>query len=430
MSVILVEGGRKLSGAVTVQGAKNSVLPMLAATVLCPGVCCLRGCPTLSDVDTAVQIIRHLGGTVHREGPDLVVDTRQITGCEIPEELMGRMRSSVMFLGAILGRCGEAVCSQPGGCDLGPRPIDLHLYALRAMGAEIEEKSGRLRCRGAALHGAEIFLRTPSVGATENAILAACAASGTTVISNAAREPEIMELQDFLRAMGACVQGAGSATVVVEGRKKLHGCTHRVRPDRIVAATYLCAAAGTGGCVYLHRADYRHLAAVLCILQKSGCEICSDGGGICLKSGGRLRGVPPVRTSPYPGFPTDMQPQIAAVLSLAQGTSLVTEGVYGANRFKYVDELKRLGAHIQVDGKVAVIEGVGQLIGAPIQACDLRAGAALVIAGLAAKGTTELSCVQYIERGYEDLVGKRRAVGADISMIDIPDEGEVESHIS
>lgn len=251
MSVILVEGGRKLSGAVTVQGAKNSVLPMLAATVLCPGVCCLRGCPTLSDVDTAVQIIRHLGGTVHREGPDLVVDTRQITGCEIPEELMGRMRSSVMFLGAILGRCGEAVCSQPGGCDLGPRPIDLHLYALRAMGAEIEEKSGHLRCRGAALHGAEIFLRTPSVGATENAILAACAASGTTVISNAAREPEIMELQDFLRAMGACVQGAGSATVVVEGRKsstaapigcvrtalwRLHICAQR--PAQ--AAVYTC----------------------------------------------------------------------------------------------------------------------------------------------------------------------------------------------
>ena len=320
MSVILVEGGRKLSGAVTVQGAKNSVLPMLAATVLCPGVCCLRGCPTLSDVDTAVQIIRHLGGIVHREGPDLVVDTRQITGCEIPEELMGRMRSSVMFLGAILGRCGEAVCSQPGGCDLGPRPIDLHLYALRAMGAEIEEKSGRLRCRGAALHGAEIFLRTPSVGATENAILAACAASGTTVISNAAREPEIMELQDFLRAMGACVQGAGSATVVVEGRKKLHGCTHRVRPDRIVAATYLCAAAGAGGCVYLHRADYRHLAAVLCILQKSGCEICSDGGGICLKSGGRLLGVPPVRTSPYPGFPTDDQALLMAALTRSRGS--------------------------------------------------------------------------------------------------------------
>lgn len=413
MSVILVEGGRKLSGAVTVQGAKNSVLPMLAATVLCPGVCCLRGCPALSDVDTAVQIIRHLGGTVRREGPDLVVDTRQITGCEIPEELMGRMRSSVMFLGAILGRCGEAVCSQPGGCDLGPRPIDLHLYALRTMGAEIEEKSGRLRCRGAALHGAEIFLRTPSVGATENAILAACAASGTTVISNAAREPEIMELQDFLRAMGAYVQGAGSATVVVEGRKKLHGCTHRVHPDRIVAATYLCAAAGAGGCVYLHRADYRHLAAVLCILQKSGCEICSDGGGICLKSGGRLRGVPPVRTSPYPGFPTDDQALLMAALTRSRGSTVFVENLF-ADRFRHVPQLIKMGAQIRTRGQTAIVTGVQRLQGATVQATDLRGGAALVVAGLQAQGITRVEQIHHIERGYADIVGDLSGLGACI----------------
>ena len=298
MSVILVEGGKRLSGAVTVQGAKNSVLPILAATVLSGGVCCVKGCPDLSDVDTAAQIIRHLGGEVRREGADLVVDTRCISRCEIPEELMRRMRSSVMFLGAILGRCGEAVCSQPGGCELGPRPIDLHLHALRALGAEIHEEDGRLRCRGKALQGAEIFLHIPSVGATENAMLAACAAEGTTIISNAAREPEIVELQDFLRAMGACVQGAGSATGVVEGRKKLHGCVHRVRPDRIVAATYLCAAAASGGCIYLRRADYRQMAAVLCVLRQSGCDIRSDGCGIRIKSDGCLRAVPPVRTSP------------------------------------------------------------------------------------------------------------------------------------
>lgn len=249
MSVILVEGGQKLSGAVTVQGAKNSVLPILAATVLCGGVCRVEGCPALSDVDAAAQIIRHLGGTVRREGRDLIVDTRHITRCDIPNDLMRQMRSSVIFLGAILARCGRAECSQPGGCDLGPRPIDLHLHALKTLGAEIGERDGRLRCRGEKLQGTEIFLRLPSVGATENAMLAACGAEGTTVISNAAREPEIVELQDFLRAMGACVRGAGSSTVVVEGRKDLHGCTHRVRPDRIVATTYLCAAAGTGGCV-------------------------------------------------------------------------------------------------------------------------------------------------------------------------------------
>ena len=413
MSVILVEGGRKLSGAVTVQGAKNSALPMLAATVLCPGVCCLRGCPTLSDVDTAAQIIRHLGGTVRREGSDLVVDTRRVTGCAIPAELMGRMRSSVMFLGSILGRCGEAECSQPGGCDLGPRPIDLHLHALRALGAEIEEKDGRLRCRGKSLHGAEIFLRTPSVGATENAMLAACAAEGTTVISNAAREPEIAELQDFLRAMGARVRGAGSATVVVEGRKKLHGCIHRVRPDRIVAATYLCAAAGAGGCVYLRRADYRHLAAALCVLQKSGCEICSDGGGICLKSPGRLQSVPPVRTSPYPGFPTDAQAVMMAALAGSCGSTVFVENLF-ADRFRHVPQLLKMGAQIRTQGRTAIVTGTEKLRGAAVEATDLRGGAALIVAGLQARGVTRVEQIHHIERGYADIVGDLSGLGACI----------------
>lgn len=413
MSVILVEGGRRLSGAVTVQGAKNSVLPILAATVLSGGVCCVKGCPDLSDVDTAAQIIRHLGGEVRREGAALVVDTRCISRCEIPEELMRRMRSSVMFLGAILGRCGEAVCSQPGGCELGPRPIDLHLHALRTLGAEIREENGRLLCRGGALRGAEIFLHIPSVGATENAMLAACAAEGTTIISNAAREPEIVELQDFLRAMGACVQGAGSATVVVEGRKKLHGCVHRVRPDRIVAATYLCAAAASGGCIYLRRADYRQMAAVLCVLRQSGCDIRSDGCGIRIKSDGCLRAVPPVRTSPYPGFPTDDQAIMMAALLRSRGSTVFVENLF-SDRYRHVPQLRKLGAQIRTEGQTAIVTGAEKLHGAAVQATDLRGGAALVVAGLQAEGVTQVDRIEHIERGYADIVGDLSGLGARI----------------
>ena len=413
MSVILVEGGKRLSGAVTVQGAKNSVLPILAATVLSGGVCCVKGCPDLSDVDTAAQIIRHLGGEVRREGADLVVDTRCISRCEIPEELMRRMRSSVMFLGAILGRCGEAVCSQPGGCELGPRPIDLHLHALRALGAEIHEEDGRLRCRGKALQGAEIFLHIPSVGATENAMLAACAAEGTTIISNAAREPEIVELQDFLRAMGACVQGAGSATVVVEGRKKLHGCVHRVRPDRIVAATYLCAAAASGGCIYLRRADYRQMAAVLCVLRQSGCDIRSDGCGIRIKSDGCLRAVPPVRTSPYPGFPTDDQAIMMAALLRSRGSTVFVENLF-SDRYRHVPQLRKLGGVFRTEGQTAIVTGTERLRGAAVEATDLRGGAALVVAGLQAEGVTQVERIGHIERGYADIVGDLSGLGACI----------------
>ena len=413
MSVILVEGGKKLSGALTVQGAKNSVLPMLAATVLCPGVCCMKGCPELSDVETAGQIIRHLGGEVHREGPDLVVDTRNISACEIPRELMCRMRSSVMFLGAILARCGEAVCSQPGGCDLGPRPIDLHLHALRALGAQIKEENGRLHCRCGKLRGAEIFLQIPSVGATENAMLAACRAEGTTVISNAAREPEIVELQDFLRAMGASVRGAGSATVVIEGRKKLHGCTHLVRPDRIVAATYLCAAAATGGCVYLRRAEYRHMASVLCVLQRSDCDVRSDGCGICLKSSGRLRAVPPVRTSPYPGFPTDAQAIMMAALLRSKGSTVFVETLF-SDRYRHVPQLQKMGAQIRTRGQTAIVTGTENLHGAAVQATDLRGGAALIVGGLQAEGITRVEQIHHIERGYADIVGDLAGLGACI----------------
>ena len=417
MSVILVEGGRKLSGAVTVQGAKNSVLPMLAATVLCPGVCCLRGCPALSDVDTAVQIIRHLGGTVHREGPDLVVDTRQITGCEIPEELMGRMRSSVMFLGAILGRCGEAVCSQPGGCDLGPRPIDLHLYALRAMGAEIEEKSGRLRCRGAALHGAEIFLRTPSVGATENILLAAVKADGDTRILGAAREPEVTALCEFLTACGAQIEGIGGSELLVHGDRPLHSTRYTVPSDRIVAGTYLFACIGCGGSVLLTEAPWEQMEAVTFVAEKMGAQCITSEEGLFVQCSKRPQAIPYLRTGPYPGFPTDLQSVAMAVLTKAEGCSCIEENIF-ENRFRIAEPLKGMGAEIVLkDGRHAVITGVEHLRGSRMEACELRGGAALVLAGLAAEGESFVTGQHFIERGYENICRDLRELGARIISV-------------
>ena len=430
MSAYLVEGGNRLQGTAWVHGAKNSVLPILAATILCPGESVVHNCPDLSDVRASIAILEHLGCRVERAGDTVTVDASALTGRDVPDALMREMRSSVIFLGAILARLGEAVMSFPGGCELGPRPIDLHLAAIRSLGAQVREQGGELHCSAAGgLAGCEITFSIPSVGATENAMLCACGAEGVTVICNAAREPEIVDLQAFLRALGADVRGAGTSVITVRGKKPLHGGEHTVMPDRIVAATLLTAVAAAGGEAELLGTDYRQLSTVTAVLTEAGCRIRSGSDSIHICREAPLRGVRPIRTAPYPGFPTDMQPQIAAVLALAQGTSLVTEGVYGANRFKYVDELKRMGAHIQVDGKVAVVEGVPQLVGAPIQACDLRAGAALVIAGLAAQGTTELSHINYIERGYEDLVGKLRAVGADISLVDVPDDSDAETHV-
>ena len=414
MSVILVEGGYPLEGTVSVQGAKNSVLPMLAASVLCRGTCRMERCPHLTDVEAAADIIRHLGGRVCWQGEDLVVNAEALTGQDIPEELMGRMRSSVIFLGAMLARCGGASCFYPGGCELGPRPIDLHLASLRALGAEIREEGGRLLCRGERLQGVEIVLALPSVGATENAMLAACGAEGVTVISNAAREPEIVELQCFLNEMGASVEGAGSSTVVVEGGRVLHGCSHRVRPDRMVAATYLCAAAGAGGSVYLEGADYRQLSAVLSVLQQAGGRIRSDEKGIRLRSSGRLSAVAPIRTSPYPGFPTDAQAVMMAALLRSRGTTVFVENLF-ENRYRHVPQMQRMGANIRTEGRVAVVCGAEELRGAPVRATDLRGGAALVAAGLQAAGVTRVEETHHIERGYSDLVGDLARLGARIS---------------
>ncbi len=413
MSQITIRGGRKLEGTVQVQGAKNSVLPILAATILHPGQVVLRGCPRLSDVEASIQILRHLGCTARWEGGELLVDTSTMSRWDIPDNLMREMRSSVIFLGAILARLGWAEMSYPGGCELGPRPIDMHLSALRKLGADLREEGGRLRCTAQHMTGREIALSIPSVGATENAILAACGAEGETVLVNAAREPEIRDLQEFLCAIGCKVRGAGSSTICISGRQKTHDAVHTVMPDRIVGATYLAAVAAAGGVVELKNVNYRHLSTVTAALHEAGCKISGGDGRILLKAEGRLGSAGTVRTAPYPGFPTDAQAILMAALLKSQGTTVFVETIF-ENRYRHVDELHRMGADISIADRVAIVTGVPRLYGAEVRATDLRGGAALLVAGLAAEGVTRIGDVHHIQRGYEDPVRDLAALGADI----------------
>lgn len=410
---IVIRGGKPLAGTVEMQGAKNSVLPILAATILHPGQTVLPRCPRLLDVDASIAILRHLGCKADWQGDALVVDAAPMNRCDIPDALMREMRSSVIFLGAILARCGHAEMSYPGGCELGPRPIDLHLATLRQLGAHIREEGGRILCDAAAMEGREIALRLPSVGATENAILAACGASGETLLINPAREPEIVDLQAFLCAMGCHVRGAGSSLICIQGRKKTRDVVHTVMPDRIVAATYLAAGAAAGGTIELSNVDYRHLSTVAAVLHEAGCQITGGEGRLTLRSDGILRAVEAVHTAPYPGFPTDAQAIVMAALLRAQGTTVFVENIF-ANRYRHVDELRRMGADIDVAGRVAVVHGVDRLSGAEVLSTDLRGGAALMIAGLCAEGETRIDGVRHIRRGYADPVGDLRKLGAEI----------------
>ena len=413
MSQLLIRGGSRLAGEVEIQGAKNSVLPILAATLLTGGQVELRGCPRLRDVDASIRILQALGCGVRWEGDSLLVDTAGLNGCTISDILMREMRSSAIFLGAILARCGQAELSYPGGCELGPRPIDLHLAGLRDLGAEIDDAGGTLHCKAPRLRGRELVLSLPSVGATENLMLAACGAEGTTVISNAAREPEIVDLQSFLNACGARVSGAGSTVVMVEGKRPLHGCTYQVMPDRIAAATYLCAAASAGGSIFLRDAREQHLATVTAVLREAGCTITADSAGIACVCRDRLRAVRPVRTAPYPGFPTDAQAVLMATLLRSRGATVFEENIF-ENRYRHVDELTRMGGSIRVSGRVAVVTGVDQLYGAAVRCTDLRGGAALCVAALAAEGETRVSEIGHIDRGYEDIARDLRTLGADM----------------
>lgn len=415
MSELVINGGKKLSGEICVQGAKNSVLPVLAATVLCGGECVIHNCPELSDVETSLKILAHLGCGCKKDGDTVAVNARDISDYSIPDTLMREMRSSVVFLGAVIGRTGKAVISSPGGCELGPRPIDLHLSSLNKMGVTVKEEHGYLNCTAEnGLHGAEITLNFPSVGATENIILSAVLAEGDTVIHGAAKEPEISDLADFLNSAGARINGCGSDTVKIRGVKTLGGAEHSIIPDRIVAATYMACAAVTGGNITLKNVMPPHMASILWLFNESGCKVNINGKSINLLSPQRLLRVPTVRSLVYPGFPTDAGPIAAALLCKADGTSVFVENIF-ENRFRYVDELKRFGAKIKTEGKIAVIEGVTELSAADCKATDLRGGAALVIAALAANGKSRIGEIQHIERGYEDITENLRLIGADIS---------------
>lgn len=418
MSAFLVEGGRQLSGAVAVHGAKNSVLPILAATLLSGGRSVIHNCPHLSDVDASLAILEHLGCRTGWEGNTVTVDSGPMDRFDVPDALMREMRSSVIFLGAILARCGQASLSRPGGCELGPRPIDLHLAALRSMGAAVEERGGDLLCDArTGLTGCTITLAIASVGATENAMLAACGCEGTTTILNAAREPEILDLQTFLQSMGAKVEGAGTSTVVVEGRAPLHDCEHWVMADRIVAATYLAAGAAAGGEVLVTGVDGRQLSTVTAVLREAGCRLYSEGDSIALRRDGVLRGVRPIRTAPYPGFPTDAQPPVMAALCAAEGTTMLVETIF-ENRFRHASELARMGADVRVEGRVAVVCGVPRLHGAPVEAADLRGGAALLVAALGAEGESRITGLRHIDRGYDRVEEALTALGASVRRME------------
>ncbi len=413
MSQLLIRGGTPLQGEVRIQGAKNSVLPILAATLLTGDRVEIRNCPRLRDVEASVSILRALGCSACWEGDVLAVDTAGLSGCSIPDVLMREMRSSAIFLGAILARCGRVELSYPGGCELGPRPIDLHLAGLRELGTEIDETGGTLLCRAKKLTGREVVLNFPSVGATENLMLAACGAEGITVISNAAREPEIVDLQRFLNACGACVSGAGSSAVCVHGKRSLHGCVYSVMPDRIVTATYLCAAAAAGGEVFLRQGRAEHIKTVISLLKEAGCDIRPEEEGIICRCGGRPRAVSPVRTAPYPGFPTDAQALLMAALLRSRGSTVFEENIF-SGRYRHVDELIRMGARIRVSGRVAVVSGVETLHGAAVRCTDLRGGAALCVAALSAEGETAVEAVSHIDRGYENIAADLRALGAAV----------------
>ena len=430
MNKYMIRGGRELFGEVTVSGAKNAAVAIIPAALLVDGVCRIENIPQISDVTLFFSILEELGAKVRvLNQHSIEIDCHAIHSTRPSYDLARRIRASYYLLGALLGRFGQATVAMPGGCNFGVRPIDQHIKGFTTMGAEVSVEGGFIHtaAKNGRLVGAPVYLDVVSVGATMNIMMAAALAEGTTTIENAAKEPHIVDLANFLNSMGADIKGAGTDSIKIRGVKRLTGGSYGIIPDQIEAGTYMAAVAATGGQLLLKNVIPKHMECISAKLMEMGVSVTEDDDSLLVRRSGPLTKTN-VKTLPYPGFPTDMQPQITAVLALAAGTSLVTEGVYGANRFKYVDELKRLGAHIQVDGKVAVVEGVKQLVGAPIQACDLRAGAALVIAGLAAQGTTELSHINYIERGYEDLVGKLRAVGADISLVDVPDEADTETH--
>lgn len=417
MEIFRIEGGKKLDGCIKVQGSKNSALPILSACVLTTRPSVIHNCPRLSDIDAAVKILEHIGCKVKREDLTVYIDPSGANNYSVPDELMREMRSSIVFLGALIGRFKAAEFSSPGGCEIGLRPIDLHIRAMKALGAEITNDSGRVKCtcpNGLKAH--HIIFPFPSVGATENAVLAASTALGTTVLTNCAREPEIVDLCDFLNSCGAKIVGSGEGTIIIEGVDSLGGAEHTVIPDRIVAATYMASAGITGGAITLKNVIPSHLRPVIPSFSDSGCSVVANNREVSISAPRKLRRIPNVVTMPYPGFPTDAQAPIMAMTTIARGTSVFLENIF-ESRFKHVSELNRFGANIRTEGRMAVVEGVDSLHASTVTACDLRGGAALVVAALAAYGTSEIAEIHHIDRGYEDLEKVLCSVGADIQRI-------------
>ena len=422
MDKFVIHGGKPLFGEVVVSGAKNAAVAIIPAAVMVDGVCRIENIPMVSDVLIQLEILRELGCSVRVLSSDTIeIDSRGLNTSVATSDLNRKMRASYYLIGAFLGRFGRAEVAMPGGCNFGGvRPIDQHMKGFEALGAKVDIRNGIVYADGSeGLHGSTIYLDVASVGATVNIMLAACLAEGQTIIENSAKEPHIVDLANFLNSMGADIMGAGTDVIKIRGVEKLVGGFYSIIPDQIEAGTYMAAVAAAGGSVLVKNVIPKHMDCITAKLEEMGCEISEEDDNIRVTRSGAMRKIQ-VKTMYYPGFPTDMQPQLAAALCLAEGTSVVTEGVW-ENRFRYSDELRRMGAKIQVDGKVAVIEGVEKLTGAPVRASDLRAGAALVIAGLAAEGTTEIEEIGYIERGYEDIVAKLRKLGADISRVSFED---------
>ena len=413
----VIKGGTPLNGELKIQGAKNSVLPIIAASVMCGGETVIENCPKISDTYASSRILTHLGLQCIIEKNVMTVRNNGNKTVEIPDDLMREMRSSIIYMGALLGACGECRMSFPGGCELGPRPIDMHIAAMKKLGAKVVDEYGIIKCtaeRG--LHGARINLNYPSVGTTENIMLAAVTAKGQTVISNAAREPEIIDLADFLNRCGGRIKGAGNSTIVIDGVQKLRGCTYSVIADRIAAATYISAAASTGGEISLTGIDSSICDSFLPVFEQMGCKIYVYSDRLYINASGKLKGVNKITTMPHPGFPTDAQAVIMAALCKAYGSSIFEENIF-ESRYRHVDALVKMGADIKVIGKAAVVNGVEKRYGAKVSAANLRGGAAMAVAGLGAEGVTEVAEIHHIDRGYEDMEKAFSSLGGKIQRV-------------
>lgn len=426
MTKYVIDGGRKLRGEVTISGAKNAAVAIIPAALLVDGTCRIENIPEIRDVTLMLDLLRDIGAQVRLINRNCVeINASKIRTTKADYDMARMIRASYYLIGALLGRFGSAQVALPGGCNLGDRPIDQHTKAFKLLGANVDVQNGYVMAESVGrLTAAPIYFDVVSVGATMNAMLAAVLADGTTVIENAAKEPHIVDLANFLNSMGANVSGAGTDVIKVRGVKKIEGGTYTIIPDQIEAGTYMAAVCATGGEVLIKNIIPKHLDCITAKLVEMGAEITEYDDSLLVKRNEPLRKTN-IKTLPYPGFPTDMQPQATVILSIAEGMSLVTEGVWDS-RYRYVEELRRMGAKIQVDGKTAIVEGVESLTGAPVKACDLRAGAALVIAGLAANGTTEVEDISHIERGYEHIVEKLTSLGAHIYRAEMPDSATIQ----